>query len=73
MCEKKCPTNAIDLSEFTIDTKSCVLCFGCINNCPAQAIYMESGGKKLIGYLDFIRIHNIKVTEPIEFHIKNNS
>jgi ferredoxin/flavodoxin len=70
-CEKKCPANAINLSEFTIDTQSCVLCFGCINNCPAQAIHMQSGGKKLIGYLDFMRIHNLKITDPIEFQNDN--
>jgi ferredoxin/flavodoxin len=66
VCEAKCPVQAIDLSKLSIDTEACVLCFGCINNCPANAMHMESGGKVLIGYQEFMKIKNLSITEPVE-------
>ena len=66
LCEAKCPVHAIDLSKLSIDTQACVLCFGCLNNCPASAVHMESGGKTLIGYQEFMKIKNLSITEPAE-------
>ena len=65
-CVNKCPVEAIDLADFSIDRESCELCFGCLNNCPAQAIYMMYKGEQLIGYLDFMKAHNLKVSLPKE-------
>lgn len=67
-CADKCPVEAIDLANFTIDRDLCELCFGCLNNCPAQAIFMEYNGRKLIGYLDFMKAHNLKVEPPQELN-----
>lgn len=65
-CVDKCPADAIDLTRFAVDTDKCVLCFGCINNCPANAVLMEYDGKALIGYLEYKRNRNLKVTLPAE-------
>lgn len=65
-CIDKCPADAIDLADFTIDRELCELCFGCLNNCPAQAIFMEQNGRRLIGYLDFIKTHDLKIVPPQE-------
>ena len=43
-----------------------MLCFGCLNNCPGRAVYMEYDGVRLIGYLEFMKAHNLKVMEPPE-------
>ena len=67
-CADKCPVDGIDLANFTLDRESCVLCFGCLNNCPAQAIYIEYNGRQLIGYLDFMKAHNLKVKLPQELN-----
>jgi ferredoxin len=68
-CVEKCPVDAIDLANFAVDRDLCELCFGCLNNCPAQAIFMEFNGQKLIGYLDFMKTHNLKITPPRELAI----
>lgn len=65
-CVEKCPVDAIDLDHYAVDTESCVLCFGCINNCPAKAVNMEHEGRKLIGYIEFMKLKNLKVREPKE-------
>lgn len=65
-CADKCPADAIDLADFTIDRDLCELCFGCLNNCPAQAIFMSQSGRRLIGYLDFVQIHHLKIAPPQE-------
>jgi len=65
-CADKCPVEAIDLADFSIDRELCELCFGCLNNCPAQAVYMEYKGQQLVGYLDFMKAHNLKVSLPRE-------
>jgi ferredoxin len=63
---EKCPTGAFDLSAFHVDRGACVLCLGCINNCPAQAFQMEYSGQKLIDYRDFMKMKNLIVKEPEE-------
>jgi ferredoxin len=68
-CADKCPVVSIDLTNFTIDRERCELCFGCLNNCPAQAIYMEYNGVKLIGYLDFMKAHDLTVKPPQELKV----
>jgi ferredoxin/flavodoxin len=65
-CSDTCPVDAINLVNFSIDRDRCELCFGCLNNCPAQAVYMEYNGQKLIGYLDFMKMHNLKIEPPEE-------
>jgi ferredoxin len=66
ICVDKCPVDAIDLADFVIDRELCELCFGCLNNCPAQAIFMEYNGQKLIGYLDFMKAHELEILPPSE-------
>ena len=65
-CADKCPADSIDLANFTINNDSCELCFGCLNNCPARAIFMEYNGRQLMGYLDFMKAHNLKIKPPEE-------
>lgn len=68
-CVEKCPADAIDQAAFQVDTDACVMCFGCVNNCPAQAIHMEYGGRRVIGYKDFMRMKNLMIKEPEELGI----
>lgn len=65
-CEEKCPAGAISPAKNSVDREACVLCFGCLNNCPAQAVYMEYDGEALMGYKDFIKLKNLKITLPVE-------
>lgn len=37
ICEATCPVGAIQISSQTIDTGRCIVCMGCINNCPNNA------------------------------------
>jgi len=67
-CVDKCPVDAIDLTNHTIDRGACELCFGCINNCPAQAIFIKYNGQRLVGYLDFMKEHHLKITLPEELN-----
>ncbi len=66
ICVEKCPAGAIDLSKYKVDTDACVLCFGCINNCPVGAVHMTYNGEKVIGYHDFMKLKQLKITEPID-------
>ena len=66
VCVEKCPTNAIDLDTFSVDTETCVLCFGCINNCDFQAVNMEYGNEKLIGFNEFLKINKLNFKLPGE-------
>ena len=63
-CVEKCPAGAIDLSNCKVDTEACVLCFGCINNCPVGVVHMEYDGEKVIGYQEFMKQNQLKITEP---------
>ncbi len=65
-CAEKCPVKAFDLDKHSVDREACVLCFGCLNNCPAQAMYMEYDGEPLIGYREFMKQKDLKVTMPKE-------
>lgn len=65
-CEDKCPAGSISPAKNSLDREACVLCFGCLNNCPAQAVYMEYDGEALIGYKDFLKLKNLKITMPVE-------
>ena len=63
-CVDKCPADAIDLSEFKINTDACELCCGCINNCSAGAVKMEYNGEQVIGYHDFMKLKHLNIIEP---------
>ena len=67
-CVDKCPVDSINLADFSIDRDRCELCFGCLNNCPAQAVFMQYSGLRLIGYLDFLKAHNLVVKPPPELN-----
>ena len=64
-CTEKCPVDAIDLTQYHVDTDRCIACLGCVNNCPEQAFDMEFMGKKVYGYYEFKRRHNITIPNPI--------
>ncbi|MBU1342326.1 MAG: EFR1 family ferrodoxin [Proteobacteria bacterium] len=66
VCVEKCPTNSIDLDSFSVNTETCVLCFGCINNCRYQAVNMEYQNKKLIGFQTYLDKNNLKFELPHE-------
>ncbi len=63
-CMALCPESAIDLSDHSINTKACSLCFGCINNCPENAIQMKYSGESVIGFNQFLEMHQLVVKEP---------
>ncbi len=65
-CVEKCPTDAIDLDTFSVDTDTCVLCCGCINNCAYQAVNMEYRQEKLIGFRAWLEKNNLKFELPAE-------
>jgi len=65
-CVEKCPTDSIDLDAFSVNTDTCVLCFGCINNCQFQAMNIEYGKEKLIGFHEFLQKNNIEFELPDE-------
>ncbi|MBW2410299.1 MAG: 4Fe-4S binding protein [Deltaproteobacteria bacterium] len=65
-CVEKCPTDSIDLDTFSVDRDTCVMCFGCINNCQYQAMTMESDNEKLISFHEFLKKNNLKYTLPVE-------
>lgn len=43
ICEKNCPTEAIDLGSRQFDLSRCVACYRCVNRCPRKAITVTSG------------------------------
>lgn len=65
-CVEKCPTDSIDLDAFSVDTDTCVLCCGCINNCEYQAVNMEYSKEKLIGFKEFLKRNTLKFELPSE-------
>ena len=65
-CVEKCPTNSIDLDTFSVKTDTCVLCFGCINNCEYQAVNMEYKKEKLMSFHEYLEKNNLKFELPVE-------
>lgn len=63
-CIAKCPVNAINLETGKINGDLCILCLGCINNCPAGSVEMVFLGKRVYGFKEFIKQHNINIAEP---------
>mgnify|MGYP000975211996 CR=1 FL=1 len=54
------------LNTFSVNTDTCVLCFGCINNCDYQAVNMEYDKEKVMGFNDFLEKNNLKFELPVE-------
>jgi uncharacterized Fe-S center protein len=67
MCVKKCPAGAIDPARGKIDRNKCLACFGCLNNCFAQAVTIEYNGKRLYGFREYLARKKIRILEPEEF------
>ena len=65
-CVEKCPTDSIDPDTFSVKTDTCVLCFGCINNCEYQAVNMEYDSKQLMGFIEYLEKNNLKFDLPAE-------
>ena len=65
-CVEICPTNSIDPDTFSVKTDTCVLCFGCINNCEYQAVNMEYNKEKVMGFNEFLEKNNLKFELPVE-------
>ncbi len=40
--------------------------YGCLNNCPTQAVEMEVLWKSLYGFQEFMRRNDIRIVEPAE-------
>jgi ferredoxin len=55
ICIKKCPAKAIDPDTFSVDSKACVLCLGCVNNCENGAVHMEYNSEKVIGFKEYLK------------------
>jgi Fe-S-cluster-containing hydrogenase component 2 len=64
---RKCPTKAINPSKQTVDREKCLACFGCLNNCPADAVVMEYRGERLYGFPEYLKRNKITIMEPPEF------
>lgn len=65
-CVEKCPTKSIDLDTFSVRTNTCVLCFGCINNCEYQAVNMEYNKEKVMGFNEYLDKNNLRFELPAE-------
>lgn len=65
-CVEKCPVSAIEISSHSVNTSRCIACMGCINNCPAGAVDMTFMGKRVYGFIDFLKRNNVKIEEPVE-------
>ncbi len=47
-CAELCPTGAIRMEDLPVFSRDCMGCFGCINNCPEEAISCPiSWGRRL--------------------------
>jgi len=57
---------AIDLATRRIDDSACVVCLGCVNNCPTGAMEMEMLGTPLEGFRRFRERFDITFTPPRE-------
>jgi Fe-S-cluster-containing hydrogenase component 2 len=55
---------AIDLAIPRVDTERCILCFGCLNNCPIGAHDMTTFGKKIYSFAELLKRNNITIQEP---------
>jgi ferredoxin/flavodoxin len=66
-CVKKCPVAAIRPEKQFVDRDKCLACFGCLNNCPADAVVMDYAGKRLYGFLQYLKRRKITILEPPEF------
>ncbi len=65
-CRKACPVGAIDPEKRRVDKKRCILCMGCVNNCPQNAVVMTMMGKRIYGFLEFMKRKKIVIREPAE-------
>jgi len=57
---------AIDLAVPRVDTRRCILCFGCLNNCPVGAHEMTVFGRKIYSFAELLRRNRITLLEPPE-------
>jgi ferredoxin len=39
----------------TVDRDRCILCLGCVNNCPHNAVTMKFLGREIYGYMEFVK------------------
>jgi ferredoxin/flavodoxin len=65
-CVRKCPVAATRPDRHFVERDRCIACMGCVNNCPVQAVDMVFLGKKVYGFKEFLRKHNIRIQEPEE-------
>lgn len=63
-CSQVCPVGAIDPGTLSVNAKRCILCLGCVNNCPEGAVNMKFMGKKVYGFPFFLREQGIVILEP---------
>ena len=66
VCEQICPVGAINLADYSIDTKSCIVCMGCVNNCPTEALEMEVFGSPIVGFKRFCEKNDVVFNDPPE-------
>jgi Fe-S-cluster-containing hydrogenase component 2 len=62
-----CPVGAIHPEKQFVDRDKCIACFGCLNNCPADAVVIEYRGKRLYGFPEYLKRRKITILEPAEF------
>ncbi len=59
-CEDICPTKSINPDSYTVNTNTCVLCLGCVNNCDYQAVTMEYSDKRVVGFNDYLKNNKLQ-------------
>jgi len=67
ICKEVCPAGNIEIKGKPEFQHQCEFCLGCINNCPAQAIQLNSQKSEIR-----FRNPNIKVTEIMAANSQNN-
>ncbi len=63
-CQRACTVNAIDPSAGTVDTGRCIVCLGCVNNCPTGAVEVKFMGRDVYGHAEFLKRFKIVRAEP---------
>ena len=65
-CMAKCPVDAINVNQGTVNRDRCVACMGCVNVCPTGAMTIKSFGDPVYGFREFLKRNNITIKEPKE-------
>lgn len=63
LCEKTCPSGAINPFDLSIDDTKCLRCFSCVQKCPAQTIEIKFKKSSLVKTILRLKSRARKVPE----------